>query len=85
MVTTGTKHALANRNMTLAWRKWKRCPIANHNWPNWKAHWTVAYAKMSDINCMTAGESTFGANAAEEEEQGRLIALSLNNLANASI
>jgi hypothetical protein len=34
---------------------------------------------------MRAGESTFGANAAEEEEQGCLIALSLNNLANASI
>jgi hypothetical protein len=30
-------------------------------------------------------ESTFGANAAEEEEQGRLITLSLDNLANASI
>ncbi len=85
MVTTGTKHALATENMTLAWRKWKCRPIANHTWPNWKAHWTVAFTKMCDINRMTAGESTFGANAVEEEEQGRLIALALDNLANASI
>ncbi len=85
MVTTGTKQALATGNMTLAWCKWKRRPIADHTWPNWKPHWTAAFAKMHDINCMTAGESTFGTNAAEEEEQGRLIALSLNNLANASI
>jgi hypothetical protein len=45
MVTTGTKHALTTGNMTLAWRKWKRCPIANHTWPNWKAHWTVAFCR----------------------------------------
>ncbi len=38
MVTTGTKHALATGNMTLAWHEWKRCPIANHTWPNWKVH-----------------------------------------------
>jgi hypothetical protein len=71
MVTTGTKHALATRNMTLAWRKWKRCPIPDHTWPNWKAHWTAAFAKMHNINCMMAGESAFGANAAAEEEQAR--------------
>jgi hypothetical protein len=85
MVTTGTKHALATGNMTLVWCEWKRCPIANHTWPNWKAHWTAALAEMRDINCMTAGESTLSANAMEEEEQGCLIALSLNNLANAFI
>ncbi len=85
MVTTRTKHALATENMTLAWHKWKHCPIANHTWPNWKAHWTAAFTDMHDINHMMAGEFTFGANAAEEEEQGRLIALSLKNLANASI
>jgi hypothetical protein len=71
--------------MTLAWREWKRHPIANHTWPNWKAHWTVAFAEMRNINRMMAGESTFGANVAEEEEQGCLIASSLDNLANASI
>jgi hypothetical protein len=71
--------------MTLAWREWKRCPIADHTWPNWKVHWTAAFAEMRDINCMTAGESAFGANAAEEKEQAHQIALSLDNLANASI
>jgi hypothetical protein len=40
---------------------------------------------MHNINRMTAGESAFGANAVEEEEQARQIALSFNNLANASI
>jgi hypothetical protein len=85
MVTTGTKHALATGNMTLAWRKWKRRPIADHTWPNWKAHWTAVFAKMCNINRMMVGEFTFSANAAEEEEQGRLITLSLDNLANASI
>jgi hypothetical protein len=34
MVTTKTKHPLATGNMTLVWRKWKHCPIANHTWPN---------------------------------------------------
>jgi hypothetical protein len=38
MVTTGTTHALATGNMTLVWRKWKLCPIANHTWSNWKVH-----------------------------------------------
>jgi hypothetical protein len=85
MVTTRTKHTLATGNMTLAWGKWNCHPIANHTWPNWKAHWTAAFTEMHDINRMTAEESTFGANAAEEEEQGHLIASSLNNLANASI
>jgi hypothetical protein len=85
MVTTGTKHALTTGNMTLAWRKWKRPPIADHTWPNWKAHWTAAFAEMCDINRMMAGESNFGANAVEEEEQGCLIASSLDNLANVSI
>ncbi len=41
MITTGTKHALECGNMTLAWRKWKRCPPINHTWPNLKGHWTA--------------------------------------------
>jgi hypothetical protein len=85
MVTTGTKHALATENMTLAWREWKRWPIAKHTWPNWKTHWTAAFAEMRDINRMTAGESPFGANAAKEEVHACQIATSLDNLANASI
>ncbi len=85
MVTTGTKHTLTTGNMKLVWRKWKRHPIADHTWPNWKAHWTATFAKMREINRMMVGEYTFGANAAEEEEQGHLIALSLDNLANVSI
>jgi hypothetical protein len=36
MVTTGTKHALACGNMTMAWCKWNHCAIANHTWSNWK-------------------------------------------------
>jgi hypothetical protein len=85
MVTMGTKHTLATGNMTLAWREWKRWPIAKHTWPNWKTHWTAAFTEMRDINCMTAGESPFRANAAKEEVHAHQVATSLDNLANASI
>jgi hypothetical protein len=40
---------------------------------------------MRDINRMTVAESSFGANAAEEEAQGCQIATSLEHLANALI
>jgi hypothetical protein len=85
MITTDTKHTLACGNMTLAWRKLKRCPIINHTWPKWKAHWTTAFAKMRNINCMTAGETTFGANQAAKLKQAQQMASSLSNLANTTI
>jgi hypothetical protein len=85
MVTTGTKHALVCGNMTMAWCKWNHHTIANHTWSNWKTHWTAAFAEMHDINCMTAGEAAFDANAAKEEHQACQITMLLNNLANASI
>jgi hypothetical protein len=85
MITIGTKHALAWGNMMLAWREWKRHPIVNHTWPNWKAHWTAAFAKMHDINCMTAGDTAFGANQTAEPDQAQQMASSLNNLANTTI
>jgi hypothetical protein len=74
MVTTGTKHALTCGNMTLVWREWMSRPIVDHSWTNWKLHWTVAFLKMHDINCMTAGKATFGANAVEEAHQAHQIA-----------
>jgi hypothetical protein len=40
---------------------------------------------MRDINRMTAGESTFGATAVEEDEHACKITSSLDNLANALI
>jgi hypothetical protein len=85
MVTTGTKHTLACSNMTLTWCKWKHCPILDHTWPNWKAHWTAAFAEMRNINRMTASETTFGANQATKLEQTQQMASSLDNLANATI
>jgi hypothetical protein len=85
MITTGTKHALACGNMTLAWSKWKHCPPIDHTWPNWKAHWTAAFAKMRDINCMTAGDTAFGVNQAAKVNQAQQMASSLNNLANKTI
>jgi hypothetical protein len=84
MITTGTKHALACGNMTLTWRKWKRCLLTNHTWPNWKTHWTAA-AKMCDINLMMAKDTAFGANQAAKVEQAQQMASSLDNLANATI
>jgi hypothetical protein len=85
MVITGSKQALACGNMMLAWHKWKCCPILDYAWPNWKTHWTAAFAKMRDINCMTAGETTFGANQAVKLEQAQQMASSLDNLANVTI
>jgi hypothetical protein len=85
MVTTGTKHALACGNMTMAWRKWNNCAIANHTWSKWKNHRTATFAKMHGINCMTAGKAVFGANAAEEEHQACKITALLDNFASALI
>jgi hypothetical protein len=85
MVTTGTKHALACGNMTMAWCEWNCCTIANHTWPNWKIHWTSAFTEMPDINRITASKAAFGTNAAEEEHQACQITTLLNNLANTLI
>jgi hypothetical protein len=84
-ITTGTKHALACSNMTLAWRKWKRLPLIGHTWPNWKAHWMASFVEMRNINCMTAGNTVFGANQATELNQTQQMASSLDNLANGDI
>jgi hypothetical protein len=40
---------------------------------------------MRNINCMTAGKTTFGANQAAELKQAQQMASSLNNLMNATI
>jgi hypothetical protein len=85
MITTGTKHALVCSNMTLAWRKWKCHPVISHTWTNWKAHWTATFAEMCDINCMTANDTTFGANQAAELKKTQQMVSSLNNLANVTI
>jgi hypothetical protein len=85
MLTTGTKHALACGNMTLAWCKWKRCPLPDHTWPNWKSYWTAAFTKMHNINQMTARDTAFGANQAAELEQVQQMASLLNNLVIATI
>jgi hypothetical protein len=85
MITTGTKHALACSNMTLAWHKWKCCPLPNLTWPNWKSHRTAAFAEMRNINQMTAGDTAFGANQAVELKQAQQMASSLDNLANGTI
>jgi len=87
MVTPGSKHtiSISSGNMTLNWREWKRRPAIEHTWAIWKFHWTAAFAKMRDISRMTIGDSTFGANQASEIEQAQQMAMSLDNLANASI
>jgi hypothetical protein len=85
MITTGTKHAMACGNMMLAWCKWKLCPLIHHTWPNWKAHWMAVFAKMRNINCMTASNTAFGANQAAKLDQAQQMASSLNNMANMTI
>jgi hypothetical protein len=49
MVSTGTKATITCSRMELAWREWKRQPIINQMWNNWKMHWTVAFAESRDI------------------------------------
>jgi hypothetical protein len=85
MITTGTKHTLAFGSMMLAWHKWKRCPLLDHIWPNWKSHWTAALPKMHGINHMTAGDTVFDSNQATKLKQAQQMASSLDNLANATI
>jgi hypothetical protein len=85
MITTSTKHNLECSNMMMALHKWKRFPPINHTWPNWKAHWTPAFAKMCAINRMTASDTVFGANQATKLDQAQQRASSLNNLANTTI
>jgi hypothetical protein len=85
MITTGTKHALACRNIMLAWHNWKCCPLPNHTWLNWKTHWTVAFAKICNINQMTARETSFSANQTAKLKQVQQMATSPKNIANASI
>jgi hypothetical protein len=86
MVTTSTKHALNCGNMTLAWQEWKRCPLLDHMWNNWKDHWMATFAEMQDINCMTSGNLAFANQAAAQEiVQAEKMAASLDNLVNTSI
>ena len=85
MVTTGSKHAIANGNMTLNWREWKRRPEIQHTWAKWKLHWMAAFAEMRDISRMTTGNSILGANQAVEIKQAQQMTTSLDNLTNASI
>jgi hypothetical protein len=47
MITTGTNHALACSNMTLAWRKWNHHPLHDHTWLNWKINWTAGRSTFS--------------------------------------
>ncbi len=85
IVTTGTKAPLNCGGMELAWRKWKRCPLVDHTWNNWKLHWTAAFVKTRDINRMIANNSAFANQAATNAKQATMMAKSLDNLAIAAI
>jgi hypothetical protein len=85
MVLTGTKAAINCGGMELAWRKWRRPPIINQMWNNWKVHWTAAFAESRDITCMTVGDQAFANQAATNAEQIACMVKSLDNLANVAI
>ena len=85
MVSTGTKAAINCGGMELAWREWKRRPLADQTWNNWKTHWTAAFAESRDITRMTAGDRAFANQAATDAEQAERMVSSLDNLANAAI
>jgi hypothetical protein len=50
-----------------------------------KTGWTAAFVEMSNINQMTAWDTTFGTNQAAKLKQAQQMASSLKNLANATI
>jgi hypothetical protein len=85
MVTTGTKAALNCGGMELAWQEWKRRPLFNQTWNNWKQHWTAAFTKSRDIHPMTSNDGAFANQAAAEAKQAAMMARSLDNLANAAL
>jgi hypothetical protein len=85
MITTGTKATLNCGGMGLAWRKWKRCPLVDHTWNNWKLHWMAAFAETRNINRMIVNDSAFANQAVTDTKQATMMAKSLDNLANATI
>jgi hypothetical protein len=82
MVTTGTKATLNCSGMELAWREWKRHPLIDQTWNNWKIHWMAAFSETRDIHCMTANNSAFANQAVAKAEQAAMMARLLDNLAN---
>ncbi len=85
MVTTGTKAALNSGGMELAWREWKRRPVPDQMWNNWKLHWSVAFTESRDIHRMTSPAGAFANQAVADAEQAEMMARSLDNLANAAM
>jgi hypothetical protein len=85
MVSTDTKATITCSRMELAWHEWKRQPIIDQMWNNWKTHWTAAFAETRDINQMTAGNCTFAYQATTKAEQAARMVTSLDNLANVAI
>ena len=42
---------------------WKRCPIIEHTWTNFKSHFTLAYTSLRETQLATGGSLFHGANA----------------------
>jgi hypothetical protein len=85
MVTTATKAVLNCGGMELAWREWKRRPVVDQTWNNWKQHWTAAFTESRDIHRMTTTDGAFANKATTDAEKAAMMARSLDNLANAAI
>jgi hypothetical protein len=85
MVSTGTKAMITCSGMELPWHEWKRQPIIDQTWNNWKTHWTAAFAETCDINQMTTGNRAFAYQAANKAKQAARMVTSLNNLTNRAI
>jgi hypothetical protein len=85
MVTTGTKAALKCGGMELEWCEWKRCPLVDQTWNNWKLHWMAAFSETRDIHWMTANDGAFANQVAAKAEQATMMAHLLDNLANAAL
>ena len=88
MVTTGTKHAVSTGGMDEAWKTWKRKPLADQTWPNWKSHWTDAFQEKRELIKLTGTAFNGMANQAREAKEdamGEQMMSALDNLANAAV
>jgi hypothetical protein len=71
--------------MELSWREWKRHPLVDQTWNNWKLHWAAAFSKTRDIHRMMANNGAFANQVAAEAGQAAMMARLLDNLANATL
>ena len=83
MMATGTKHAVASGDMSLAWRKWVR--TLNKTCNLQKIHWTTAFQEKRKLRKLATTHFDGMANAATSANLGRNMITALDNLTNPAV